>query len=302
MLYRTLGKTGFSVSAVGIETHQWSGRGGLYLREEEAREILARARDLGVNFIDTGECYLYHAAERLIGNAIGADRDKFIIAAKFGHTIREGGVAEGWERSVVEKELETSLKALRTDYIDLYQIHVNLPGDGKSIFARSAQIREALDAALKTGKIRAAGICLGDNSLLDEDGEILRRALREFPLSAVQAVYNRLDRGAEKSILPAAAKENLGVIARVPLAKGYLSGRFKPSDAHLKNAFDEEDDRRRRAAAAEIMTREVPPGADLAEWAIGWCASREGVATVVPGCTAAAQLDSTARALEYIHL
>ena len=292
MQYRILGKTGLSVSAIGIESHQWSGRGGIYFSREDVAAILSRAYDLGINFIDTGECYLYHGSERLIGEALGTLRGNFVIATKFGHTIREGQVAEGWEGRIVEKELETSLKALRTDYIDLYQIHINAPADGKNFLARMGEIHEVLVAALKAGKIRFVGICLGDNMLFDENARILSRALVALPLSAVQTVYNRLDREAEKKIIPLAIRENLGVIARLPLAKGYLSSRFKPPEEY--------GNRKRLATAAKVKAREVPEGADLAEWAIGWCLRREEVATVVPGCGALAHLTSSVRALQHI--
>lgn len=292
MQYRNLGKTGLSVSVVGIESHQWSGRGGIYLSEKEVRVMLARASELGINFIDTGECYLYHTAERLIGDALQKNRKRFIIATKFGHTIREGEVAEGWDEKTIEKELRTSLKALRTNYIDVYQVHINSPGDGKNFIAHVSEIRHVLDVALRTGQIRFVGICLGDNVLFDESGKILSQALKALPLSVVQMVYNRLSREAEKRIIPIAVEHNLGIVARLPLAKAYLSSRFRP----MKDSYD----KKRLALVEKIKAREVPPGADLAEWAIGWCLRRPEVATAVPGCSAPEHLDSTARALKYI--
>ncbi len=292
MQYRILGKTGISVSVVGIESHQWSGRGGIFFSEAEVKIMLARARELGINFIDTGECYLYHTAERLIGDALRQNRKRFIIATKFGHTIREGEVAPGWDGRTIEKELHNSLKALRTDYIDIYQVHINAPGDGKNFIRHLSQIRRTLDGALQAGKIRFVGICLGDNVLFDKNGEILSQALKALPLSAVQIVYNRLSREAEKHIIPIAAKENLGIIARLPLAKAYLSSRFRPP----KDAYD----KKRLALVEKIKENEVPAGVDLAEWAIAWCLRREEIATAVPGCSAPEHLNSTAHALQYI--
>lgn len=292
MQYRTLGKTGLSVSAVGIESHQWSGRGGLFFSQEEVEKMLSRAEALGINFIDTGECYLYHAAERLIGNALGRKRARFIIATKFGHTVKEGEVVGGWEGRSVEKELETSLKALRTDYIDIYQVHINSTGDGKKFLAHAGEIRKVLDSALEAGKIRFVGICLGDNVLMDKAGKILSMALKTLPLATVQTVYNRLDREAEKNIIPMAIDKNLGIIARVPLAKGYLSSRFKPPEDY--------NEKRRLREVMKIKEHEVPQGVDLAEWAIGWCLRQQAISTVAPGCSAPAHLDSSVKALEFI--
>lgn len=276
------------MSVVGIETHQWSGRGGMYLSEEEVTAILSHAQDVGVNFIDTGECYLYHSAERLVGSALRSNRDKFVIATKFGHRMSEGIVVPGWNVSEIEKELEISLKALRTDYIDIYQIHINAPSDKRYFLDQLNAIETLLTKTLVSGKIRSVGVCLGDNILLDPKATLLSKAIEHLPIAVVQTVYNRLDCTAEEKVIPLAQKANLGIVARVPLAKGYLSSRFKPA----KN-FDEH----RLAQVKEIQKSEVPAGIDLAEWSISWCIKNTAVATVVPGCTSPEQLDSSVKAI-----
>ncbi|TSC69455.1 MAG: aldo/keto reductase, partial [Parcubacteria group bacterium Gr01-1014_70] len=223
-----LGKTGIKVSVVGIETHQWSGMGGKFFTVSDIRAILKRAEKLGINFIDTSECYFFHSAERLIGEALGKNRKKFIIATKFGHKSEPQRIIPAWTKEAIQKSLENSLKALNTDYIDLYQIHLNRAEDMMHIRENIRGIKTALRWAKRMGKIRAAGVCLGDDNLYDMGGRLTTMMIQELGVQTVQVRYNRLQRGAERHIFPLAKKHNLGIIARVPLAKGYLSTRFKP--------------------------------------------------------------------------
>ncbi len=289
MKYRALGKTGLKVSVVGIETHQWSGMGGRFFTVAEIRAILRRAEKAGMNFIDTGECYFFHAAERMVGDALGKNRKNWIIAAKCGHISKPKEIVSAWTGDDIRKQLVDSLAALRTDYLDLYQLHVNAPEDMAHIRANMPGIREALAEAKKAGKIRSVGVCLGDDALFGEDGAFLAEAVNAFGVAAVQVVYNRLDQKAEARIFTLAKKHHLGVIARVPLAKGYLSTRFKPTNKAYDAARMKEVER--------IKRDEVPEGADMSEWAIAWCLKNPLVSSVVPGCSAPEQIDATVRAL-----
>ena len=289
MIYRTLGKTGIKVSVLGIETHQWSGMGGKFFTVSDIRAILQKAEKVGMNFIDTGECYFFHAAERLIGEALGTKRKKFVVATKFGHKSEPGKIAAAWSGEAVKKQLDDSLRALRTDYIDVYQAHINSKEDLKNVREYFLEIKSALLDAKKSGKIRSVGICLGDNELFDQSGNILAEAIKKLGVEVVQTVYNRLDREAEEKVLPLAEKFGLGVITRVPLAKGYLSSRFKPTNKNF--------DGKKMALVEKIKEKELPKGADMAEWAIAWCFKNPLISSVVPGCSAREQIDSTVRAL-----
>lgn len=288
MEYRTLGKTGIKVSVVGIETHQWSGMGGRFFSVKDIRAILKRAEKFGITFIDTGECYFFHAAERLIGDALGKNRKKWIIATKFGHVSTPKEIIPAWTAEDIQKQLDDSLRALNASCIDLYQAHLNSSEDAKHIRENMSGIGAVLRKARHAGKIRVVGICLGDNALFDERGEFLKRAVKEWGIESVQVLYNRLDRGAEKYIFPLAKKYKLGVVTRVPLAKGYLSTRFKPTNKTY--------DVKRMAEVENIKQKEVPAGADLSEWAIAWCLKNPLISTVVPGCSAPEHIDSTVRA------
>lgn len=292
MKYRTLGTTGIKVSVVGIETHQWSGMGGRFFSVGDVRAILNRAEENGISFIDTGECYFFHTAERLIGEALGRNRKKFVIATKFGHKSEPKQIVPGWTGEGILKSLDDSLRALNSDYVDVFQAHINSKEDMKLFRKGLFEVSDALKTAKKSGKILHSGVCLGDDELFGEDGDILMQAVTEFGVEVVQVVYNRLNRAAEKSILLLARENNLGVIVRGPLAKGYLSSRFKPTNKNY--------DEKKMAEVEKIKKSELPPGADLAEWAIGWCIKNPVVSVVVPGCSTPEQIDSTVRALSHV--
>src|SRR5688572_5915499 len=124
MKYRRLGKTNLTVSVIGVGTWQFGGEWGKNFTQDEVDRMFARGRDLGMNLIDTAECYGDHLSESLIGRAIQCERDKWVLATKFGHKFN-GLLKRIDQRTAadVRRQLEDSLRALRTDYVDLYQFH-----------------------------------------------------------------------------------------------------------------------------------------------------------------------------------
>src|SRR5207248_11594037 len=124
MNYRRLGKTNLRVSVIGMGTWQFGGEWGKNFEQSEVDAMFDKARDLGINLIDTAECYGDHLSEKFIGNAIARDREKWIVATKFGHKFH-GYMNRTDERSPkdVIEQLEASLTALRTDHVDLLQYH-----------------------------------------------------------------------------------------------------------------------------------------------------------------------------------
>src|SRR5215212_5325905 len=150
MKYRTLGSTGLSVSVIGMGTWQFGGEWGKTFAQPEVDAMFDRARDLGINLIDTAECYGDHLSESLIGNAIQRERDKWIIGTKFGHKFH-GPMNRTDERTAahVRQQLDDSLRALRTDYVDLYQFHSVADSDFDD-----QDLRRALEDIRKSGKAR----------------------------------------------------------------------------------------------------------------------------------------------------
>jgi aryl-alcohol dehydrogenase-like predicted oxidoreductase len=255
MKYRRLGKTGLRVSVVGLGTWQLGGEWGKDFSQSEADAIFERARQLGINLIDTAECYGDHTSERLIGAAIARDRDKWIVATKFGHRFH--GYMNRTDTRTPEtarEELESSLKALRTDYLDIEQYH----SWGDDTFFND-DVLAVLARAKDAGKVRHIG-----NSVSKNDNVKQISASEKMNIETIQIIYNRLDRKPEESTFPICIEQDLGVLARVPLASGLLSGKYQPG-----HQFPQGDTRSTRDQAAideklrevqRISKEEVPKG------------------------------------------
>jgi aryl-alcohol dehydrogenase-like predicted oxidoreductase len=299
MKFRALGKTGMPVSVIGLGTHQFSGEWAKEFSQAEVAQLLGRARELGINFIDTAECYGDHDVERMIGHAIQSRREEWIVATKFGHAYLGSQQKTGaWSAEQVRRQLDGSLKALRTDHIDLYQFH-----SGTNADFDNAELWGMLSAQVQAGKIRHLGLSLSAEVTMKGDHHQLHGAVN-VNVAAVQVVYNRLQQKAATDILPFCAANSLGVLARVPLAKGFLSGNYLPGAAFSEkdtrstysHAFNDEQLR----LVEEIKRREVPPGQNMAQWALAWCLRSPVVSTVVVGCKSLPQLESNAAAAEQI--
>ncbi len=296
MKYRRLGKANLNVSVIGIGTWQFGGEWGKNFEQREVDAMFDAARDVGLNLIDTAECYGDHTSEAFIGNAIARDRDEWIVATKFGHKFH-GHMDRTEPRSPadVREQLESSLRALRTEFVDLLQYHSW--GDDQ-FFAQDVQAE--LEKMLREGKVRHLGNSVGKNSNLKQV-----EASAGKKIEAVQIVYNRLDRAPETSgVLDACAKQDLGVLARVPLASGFLSGKYKPG--HPFPANDVRGGRDRATVDAklkeveQIAREEVPRGVDMSQWALAWCLKHPALTCVIPGCKDVAQVRSNAAAAELV--
>ncbi len=295
MQYRLLGKTGLRVSVVGVGTWQFGGEWGRDYTAAEAVAVLDAAREAGINLLDTAECYGDHLSESLIGEAIRGCRDQWIVATKFGHRFRgHADRARAYTPADLKVQLEASLRALRTDYIDLYQIHS--PTDAEF---ETEGLWEAARACVKAGQVRHLGISVSPNTNLRQTA-----AATAVGAEAMQIIYNRLERQCEAEVLPACQRQNLGVLARIPLASGYLSGkyapgaRFPPNDVRALRDPAEEDAKLREVAA--IAAREVPPGVPMAAWALAWCLRHPAVTCVIPGCKDPDQVRANASAAEFL--
>ena len=293
MQYRRLGKTELIVSVIGIGTWQFGGEWAKRFEQNEVDRMFDRARQLGLNLIDTAECYGDHESERLVGAAIQRDRDKWILATKFGHHFH--GYMDRttvYEPHDVRRQLEASLQALRTDYIDLYQFH-----SGNNEMFQTPGLWEMLAGQMKAGKVRHLGISVSPNDNLFQ----VDRA-SEVGAEAIQVVYNRLDRKPEQGLLQSCQRQDLGVLARVPLASGLLSGKYKPGthfkEGDVRSTHDPKRTEERLREVQRIAQSGVPPGVDMAQWALAWCLNHDAVACVIPGCKNVEQVEANAAAAE----
>lgn len=294
MKYRRLGRTELAVSTVGVGTWQFGGEWGKDFSQAEVDAILSRARDLGINLVDTAECYGDHLSEELVGKAIARNRADWVVATKFGHRYR--GLHERsqeWSAREVIAQLERSLRALGTDYIDLYQFH----SGGDDVFDQD-ELWEALGTQVRAGKVRHLGISIGSNANVYQTDRAA-----EVGASVIQLVYSRLDREPEKEVLASCERQDLGVLAREALAGGLLSGKYAPGTrftdpADTRSRRPDDRTQERLSEVQRIAEEEVPAGTDMAAWALAWCLRQQSVTAVIPGCKSVAQLDSNAAAAE----
>ncbi len=295
MKYRTLGSTGLEVSVIGLGTWQFGGEWGKDFTQAEVDAIIGTAKDAGINLIDTAECYGDHLSESLIGISIKNNRDKWIVATKFGHHYH--GFMDRtrhFDPEDVVKQLDESLRNLKTDYIDIYQMHSGLDDE-----FQTEDLWEVLQKQKDKGKIRHLGLSISGNDNLFQTARA-----KDIGAETIQVVYNRLDREPEADVLPRCETDSLGVFARVPLASGLLSGKYKPG-----HKFTGENVRATRANQAtqdrlkevdKISKEEVPEGVAMAPWALSWCLRNSAVTAVIPGSKNPEQVLSNASAADLL--
>ena len=217
MKYRRLGRTGLQVSVIGMGTWQFGGEWGKEFEQSEVDAILSKAAEMGINLIDTAECYGDHLAEKLVGRAIKGRRKKWILATKFGHRFNGPFQRDDvYEPAQVQEQLEQSLKALQTDYVDLYQFHSGTDPmfDTPGLWDTLQGFVQAVPSGTWASRSAASGPALPGQSRVGGRRE------------TIQVVYNRINRSAEQEIIPSCRRQDLGVLARVPLASGFLSGKY----------------------------------------------------------------------------
>lgn len=296
MRYRILGKTGLRVSVIGVGAWQFGGEWGKDFTQGEADAILDAAADCGINLIDTAECYGDHLSEEFIGDYLSRhDRSHWIVATKFGHHFKSFlNRDDDFSVAGVRGQLDASLKALRVETIDLYQFH-----SGSDKFFQDEKLWDFLGDQKRAGKIRHLGV-----SIRQKGSELQARDAAKFGAEALQVLYNRLDRRPEGIYFPHARTKNLGVLARVPLASGLLSGKYKPGATFPANdvraTMDREKLNRDLAEVERLQREEVPPGVPMAQWAMAWCLRNPVVTTLIPGCKTPEQVKANAGAGELL--
>jgi aryl-alcohol dehydrogenase-like predicted oxidoreductase len=289
MQFRRLGKTELLVSAIGVGTWQFAGVWGKQFKQQDVDGILSRAAELGINFLDTAECYgPDHLSERFIGNAVSGQRDRWIIATKFGHDNSNDLGDENYRPKQVRIQLEDSLRALQTDYIDVYQLH-----SAQDEFFDNDELWTMLDKQVQAGKVRFLGNSIGRPNMPHQ----LHKS-KEYGISVIQTVYNVLKPRAAKVVFPVAKELDLGVIARAPLAMGLLSGKYRPGHVFedVRALFLPPKNLDQNLESAHEALKSKPSNIDPATWAISWCLKDPTIGTVIPGIKSIPQLEVNALA------
>jgi len=291
MEFRELGKSGIQVSIVGLGGNNFGWTADL----ETTRAIVDAAADNGINFIDTA--ISYGSSEELLGEVLDGRRDAFVIATKFGSPQDPLPGDRKGAREYIVTAVESSLKRLRTDRIDLYQLHY--PDAGTPI----DETLRALQDLLAQGKVRAIGCSNVPAPQLREAQELAASA-GIAPFSTAQDEYSVLVRGLEKELAPVLARYEMSLLPYFPLANGVLTGKYKlgepvPADARLANApafFDPYRDPRKWEVAAELEAFAKARGHTLLELAFSWLAAQPNVASIIAGVSKPAQVVSNAHA------
>jgi aryl-alcohol dehydrogenase-like predicted oxidoreductase len=293
MRYRTLGRTGLRTSVIGLGTWQFGGEWGVNFSQSEADAILDAAAACGINLIDTAECYgPEHISERLIGDYLSRrDRSQWLVATKFGHHFNSFmNRTDDFSVEGARAQLEASLRALRVETIDLYQYHSGPDGQ-----FQNEKLWTMLAEQKRAGKIRHLGV-----SILQKGSELQARVAAKVGAETLQVYYNRLDRRPEQIYFPHARRDNLGIIGRVPLASGLLTGKYKPGATFAANDvrsnFDAEKMKRDLAEVERLQKEEAPAGVTMANWAMSWCLQDPLVSSVICGCKNPGQVRANAGA------
>jgi aryl-alcohol dehydrogenase-like predicted oxidoreductase len=281
---------------IGAGAWQLGGEWGHDFSQAEADAILDGAAECGINLIDTAECYGDHLSETLIGDYLSRhDRSRWIVATKFGHYFN-GFLqrTDDFSAAGVGRQLEASLRALRVEAIDLYQFH-----SGSDEAFRNEELWKMLGEQKRAGKIRYLGI-----SIRGKGSEVQAREARTAGAEVLQVIYNRLDRRPEQEYFPHAQRDHLGILARVPLASGLLSGKYRAGATFPANDFRSslgpEKLNRDLAEVERLRATEVPVTMPMAQWALSWCLRNPAVSAVVPGCKDPAQVRLNASAADLI--
>jgi aryl-alcohol dehydrogenase-like predicted oxidoreductase len=290
MTYRRLGASGLVVSTVGLGCNNFGRR----LDLDRTREVVDAALDAGITFLDTAD--IYGESETLLGEVLAGRRDDVVVATKFGMRILD---APDWEgrasRRYVRRAVERSLRRLRTDYIDLYQLH--LPDDRTPI----AETLSAMSDLVREGKVRYLG-CSNFAAWQLADAAWTARELGVEGFVSAQNHYSLLEREPERELVPACERFGVGVLPYYPLANGLLTGKVRhgrPPEAGTRLA---EDGLRAWLSAERLATVEALAdladawGVTMLELAIGGLAAKPAVASVIAGATRPEQVRANAAA------
>jgi aryl-alcohol dehydrogenase-like predicted oxidoreductase len=296
--YKNLGQSGLSLSLVGLGCNTF----GAPLDVEATRKVVHRALDLGITFFDTADSYgNMGGSEEQLGRILGERRKDIVLATKFGNPMTKAGVYPGASRRYMMSAVEASLRRLKTDWIDLYQIH--RPDPQTPI----EETLRALDDLVRQGKVRYIG-CSNFAAWQYVDAHWTARHDGLAPMVSCQDHYNLLHREIERDMLPAMAACGAGLLPYAPLSAGLLTGKYRrgtapPVDARLirqpagakKYGGDA-----KQAIADALQDYCESRGHTLLELAFSWLAAQPLVASVMAGVSRPEQLDANVAAIGWI--
>jgi aryl-alcohol dehydrogenase-like predicted oxidoreductase len=297
MQYRTLGKTGFKISEISLGTWQVGGKWGQPFSHENADKILNAAIDAGINFIDTADVYGDRESEKAVGRLVRNQSEKIYVATKCGRRLNPH-TNEAYTPQAMRQFVEASLQNIGVEQLDLIQLHC----PPIEVYYRP-EIFEAFDKMIAEGKIAKLGVSV----------EKIEEALKaiEFPnVDTIQIIFNMFRQRPAELFFEQAKKKNVGVIVRVPLASGLLSGKydanttFQPGDHRHDNRNGELFDKGETFSGVRYDTglkavrklKAAFPDVSLAQLALKWVLMFDAVSCVIPGASKVEQVNSNVEA------
>ncbi|HLY26810.1 MAG TPA: aldo/keto reductase [Aggregatilineales bacterium] len=296
MQYRTLGRTGIKVSPYCLGAMMF-GSGGNPDHDDSIR-IIHKALDAGINFIDTADRYSRGESEEIVGKALKGRRDDIVLATKVNGPMGDDPNQQGNSRRWIIREVESSLRRLQTDYIDLYQIHRPSP---------DTDIEETLSALtdlMRAGKVRVIGSSTFPASEIVEAQWVAeRRGLARFRTE--QPPYSILNRSIEREVLPICEKYGMGVLVWSPLAKGMLTGRYRkgqplPVTVRAKYMPKQMSDASQLEAVEQLILVAEQAGLPLTHMALAFVMAHPGVTSAIIGPRTMEHLDDLLAGAEVV--
>ena len=298
MQYRSLGRTGVQVSPLCLGAMMFGPWGNN--DRADATRIIHRALDAGINFLDTADVYSAGESEEIVGQALTGRRDEVFLATKFFMPMGDDPNLRGGSRRWIIREVESSLRRLKTDHIDLYQVHRPSPDTDV------AETLGALSDLVHQGKVRYIGSSSYSGSQIVEAQWTSReRHLERFVTE--QPPYSILVRGIEEDVLPTTLRHGMGTLTYSPLSGGWLSGRWRQgaassptSSARPGARFDMSTpaNQRKLDAVEDLALLAEEAGVSLIEMAIAFVVNHPGVTSAIVGPRTMAQLESYLPAAE----
>jgi aryl-alcohol dehydrogenase-like predicted oxidoreductase len=299
MEFRHLGDSGLRVSVIGLGCNNFGGR----LSLEETRAVLNKAHDLGITLFDTSDTYGATGggktgdSELQMGEAIGGMRHDIVLATKFGNPMTPDGTKQGGSRRYIMTAVEDSLRRLRTDYIDLYQIHTT---DAETPIEETLR---ALDDLVQQGKVRYIG-CSNHAAWRVVEAAWTARVCNLNRFVSAQDEYSLVHRKPEAELLPALRKYGMGMLPYFPLASGLLTGKYKrnaamPAGARLTNTqrlADRYLSEKNWETAERLESFAAERGHTMLELAFSWLLAQAPVSSVIAGATKPEQLEANVQA------
>ena len=296
MEIRNLGRSGLRVSLVGLGCNNFG-----MLDIESSRKVIHRALDLGITLFDTADVYGNKGgSEQQLGEILGPRRKDIVLATKFGMQMDDAGVKLGGSRRYIMEAVEASLKRLKTDWIDLYQLH------RADALTPIEETLGALDDLVRQGKVRYIG-CSNLASWQVVDAAWTSRDRRLDYFICAQDEYSLLVRDIERELIPALKAERMGLLPYFPLASGLLTGKYRhgaeiPAGTRMsvmKRLADRYMTERNWSIVGGLEAFCAERGHSMLELAFSWLAAREPVTSIIAGATKPEQIEHNVRAASW---